>query len=265
VSESEAARWARDLAAWAIPDEILAQAPTSPWEMPVDLFAAFARDARVSEPTATHRRAAEAMPEGGTVLDVGAGGGAASLPIAPPAAHVVAVDQSQGMLDALVAIAEANGIGATAVPGVWPDVAPTVGTADVVVCANVFYNVADLVPFVRALTDHARVRVVAEFTSVHPLTWLADLWRHFWGIERPHGPTAEDALAVVAETIGRPVESAWSPRPATMLARQRETQVARARVRLCLTEAADAEIARELEVHPPPDMQVVTAWWDGAA
>src|SRR5262249_44752109 len=161
---------------------------TSPWEMPVDLFAAFARDARVDSPTATHRRAAEAMPAGGTVLDIGAGGGAASLPIAPPAAHVIAVDQHQGMLDALEQIGEANGIDATVVAGAWPDAASKVGPADVVVCANVLYNVADLVPFVRALTDHARVRVVAEFTSVHPLTWLADLWQHFWGIERPHGP-----------------------------------------------------------------------------
>ena len=44
--------------------------------------------------TPSHRVAHEALPSGGTLLDVGCGGGAASLPLAPPAALLVGLDQS---------------------------------------------------------------------------------------------------------------------------------------------------------------------------
>src|SRR5664280_2775344 len=39
-----------------------------------------------------HRRAAEALPPDDVVLDVRSGAGAASLPLAPPAGRIVAVD-----------------------------------------------------------------------------------------------------------------------------------------------------------------------------
>ena len=67
-----AERWQAELAGWAIPDEILAQAPESPWGFPPELFAA------PPDPidTPSRDRALEALPPGGSVLDVGCGGGA---------------------------------------------------------------------------------------------------------------------------------------------------------------------------------------------
>ncbi|MDP9241458.1 MAG: SAM-dependent methyltransferase, partial [Actinomycetota bacterium] len=89
---SAADQWRDELASWAIPDEILAAASESPWGFPVELF----RVADAVEPsmpdTPSRRRALEALPAGGSVLDVGCGGGAASLALAPPAGRLVGVD-----------------------------------------------------------------------------------------------------------------------------------------------------------------------------
>ena len=82
---SVAERWSEALAGWAIPEEILAVAPESPWGFPTEVFVTAAREALVAPPTPTHRRALEALPLGGVVLDVGAGAGAASLPLTPRA------------------------------------------------------------------------------------------------------------------------------------------------------------------------------------
>ncbi|MGH9300094.1 MAG: class I SAM-dependent methyltransferase, partial [Acidimicrobiales bacterium] len=90
-----ASRWRRDLASWAIPARIMEAAPEEPWGLPPRLFArAAAASLEARQPTPSRASALEALPEGGSVLDVGAGGGAASLPLAPPASLLVAVDES---------------------------------------------------------------------------------------------------------------------------------------------------------------------------
>src|SRR5438067_1792139 len=82
-----------------------------------------------------------------------------------------------------------------AILGRWPEVAPQAGRASVVVCGHVLYNVADLMPFLSALNDAAERRVVVEITRSHPRNRALEreLWRHFWNLERPQGPTLEDA------------------------------------------------------------------------
>ena len=91
--------------------------------------------------------------------------------------------------------------------------AAAVPTVDVVVCNHVLYNVADLGPFVVALTDHAHSRVVVELTPRHPASDLNPLWLRFHGLMRPTEPTADDAVAVIREVLG--VEPArttgWRP------------------------------------------------------
>lgn len=259
-------RWADELAAWAIPEEILAKAPASPWGFPAELFVDVTRTALAGPATPTHRRAAEVLPPGGVVLDVGCGGGAASLPIAPPAARIVAVDQDPAMLRA---IGELGGDRVTieTVEGQWPDVAGQVGDVDVAVCANVAYNVADLGPFVMALTDVTRHRVVLELTAVHPQQPLTPLWQHFWGIDRPDGPTADDAIEVVREVTGAAVEAERWDRPRHVMAHGDEAgRLAWMRRRLCLTPESDAELAEQLDRVPAlAPTAVVTVWWPGRA
>ena len=80
------------------------------------------------------------------------------------------------------------------------------------------YNVADIAPFVTALSVHAINRVVVELTLVHPSVALAPLWQHFWNLPRPDGPSSELFLDVVAdlgyeavtESEARPVNKATS-------------------------------------------------------
>ncbi len=113
--------WRSSLEALAIPAEILAQAPADPWQLPRELFVV--EDGADLPTTPSRRHAAEALRPGGSVLDVGCGGGRASLALVPPAAEVTGVDESAEMLTEFSRAAGARGVAAAAVPGKWPDVA----------------------------------------------------------------------------------------------------------------------------------------------
>jgi SAM-dependent methyltransferase len=239
------ARWREQLDGWAIPEEILAAAPESPWEYPVGLFRSRARRAGSGPATPSNREAARHLPAGGSVLDVGAGGGAASLPLAGVAGRLVAVDESPAMVAAFLAAAQAAGVPAEGVEGRWPEVAGRVAPADVAVCHHVLYNVADLAPFAGALTGHARRRVVVELTERHPLAGLAPLWRRFHDLERPTGPTADDAVAAL-EALGlRVARQDWQSRDRFGFDDFDEL-VAFTRRRLCLPADRDPEVAAAL-------------------
>ncbi|MDQ4070396.1 MAG: SAM-dependent methyltransferase, partial [Actinomycetota bacterium] len=68
--------WADGLAGWKVPQHILDAAPESPWGYPPSVFAwTPERAAAEADQTPSRRRALEALGEGGTVLDVGVGGG----------------------------------------------------------------------------------------------------------------------------------------------------------------------------------------------
>jgi SAM-dependent methyltransferase len=238
-------RWREQLDAWAIPEEILAAAPESPWGFPVGLFRSRAARVGTRPATPSNLEAARCLPPGGSVLDVGAGGGAASLPLAATAGRLVAVDESAAMVASFLAAAEAAGVPAEGVEGRWPEVAGRVGPADVVVCHHVLYNVADLAPFAEALTAHARRRVVAELTERHPLVGLGPLWRRFHDLERPTGPGADDAVAALASLgleVGR---EDWEQRDRFGFDDFDEL-VAFTRRRLCLPADRDPEVAEAL-------------------
>jgi SAM-dependent methyltransferase len=263
-------RWRQQLQGWAIPDEILDAAPEWPWTFPTELFRHRA-EATPSD-TPSRLRAMEALPEGGTVLDVGAGAGAASLALVPPAGRIVAVDESEDMLAALREVARARGVRAGTVHGRWPDVAGAVSLADVVVCHHVLYNVPDLGAFAAALTDHARRRVVVEITGRHPLTATADLWQRFHGLDRPDGPGADDAEAALREAGIEPRREEFRPpHPSGGFDRSADA-VAFVRRRLCLPADRDGEVEEALgdrlmehdglwEVFGA-DRLLVTLWWD---
>ena len=191
-----AAAWRDDLASWAIPDDIRAQAPTDPWIHPVAQF--LAPEGAIPDSPA-HVLARAALPEGGSVLDVGCGGGRAALALVPPAARLIGVDHQEGMLEAFAAAATARGVASETILGDWPEAAARTPVADVVVCHHVAYNVWELPDFVRALDAHARHRVVLELPVRHPLSWMNPLWKQFWDLDRPTAPTADDALAVIRE------------------------------------------------------------------
>jgi len=255
-------RWAETLSSWGIPQSILDQAPQSPWIHPVQTFRP---DGNLYVATPSRLRALEALDALGaelerSVLDVGCGGGRAAFGLTPPATRVVGVDHQQAMLDVFSDEAAGRGISCTTVLGDWPDVASQTPTCAVVTCHHVFYNVGALVPFVRALTDHATARVVVELPQTHPLAVLSPIWEHFWGLERPTSPTASDALDVV-QSIGIDArlelfDVSSAPKPVT------DEDVEFTRIRLCLQASRDAEVRDYLEAHPVTGRSLATLWWD---
>ncbi|HEX2235228.1 MAG TPA: SAM-dependent methyltransferase, partial [Actinomycetota bacterium] len=127
-----------------------------------------------------------------------------------------------------------------------------------------FYNVPDLAPFALALTSAACRRVVVELTATHPATTMNPLWLHFHGLERPDGPTWEDARAVLGEAGLRVEHELWQ-RPQHHRRAERAEVVAFLRRRLCLPAERDPEIDELIgdnAVWSP--REVATMWWEGA-
>jgi precorrin-6B methylase 2 len=264
--------WREQLRAWVIPDDILRPAPESPYGYPREPFERRGVQVGVARDSPTTARAAEALGDGdGTVLDIGVGGGGTSLPLREVAATIIGVDASSSMLDAFTRAAAASGTASTGILGTWPEVSPIVPSADVVTCGHVLYNVQDIAPFVHALQAKAHRRVVLEITERHPWAWMHDLWLRFHGLERPRGPTADDALAALAE-LG--IYAATQERPADEQAgfERREDAVALVRRRLCLSANRDPEVEdalgdrlsrREDRWSAGPVAEgLVTLWWD---
>jgi SAM-dependent methyltransferase len=264
--------WREQLAAWALPPRITEAVRTSPWACPTEVFKRRA-DHYVATPVGdSYEVAAEALRPAGTVLDVGAGAGAASLPLAPWTTALTAVDTNSDMLAALAERAVRLGLTAHTIEGRWPDVAAEAPVVDVVVCHHVAYNAPDLAAFATQLAQHARRRVVLELTAAHPMRVLNPLWQRLHGLERPTGPTAADAVAVLHEAGIAPCERRWK-RPPRPEYGSFEELLAATRQRLCLPPERDGELTTalvDLGVDPehPRDLggagdEIVTLWWPG--
>jgi SAM-dependent methyltransferase len=255
-----AVRWAEQLERWAIPEKILAQVPVSPWQHDTAMFVV---DDTLDRSTPAAEIARAVLPAvGGSVLDVGCGGGRAAMSLVPPAERVIGVDQSRAMLAEFTRSAAVVGVASMTVEGRWPDAANLTPVADVVVCHHVAYNVADIEPFLLALTAHARLAVVLVLPPRHPLSAWNDAWRHFWGLVRPTEPTADD-LGEVLAGLGLDDERWDVPRPPlARAAADNASRVGSARRRLCLTEDRDEELAAYLDTHEPAwsDTNVVFRW-----
>lgn len=251
-----ALRWREELESWAIPEEILAAAPESPYGFPAGMFTAAPDPAD----TPSRRTALEAMPPGGSVIDVGCGGGAGAFGVVPPAGSVIGVDSAPHMLESFAAAAQERGVAHREVLGDWPEVAEQAGTADLVVAHHVTYNVPDLVPFAQALDRAATCRVVIEMTDVHPWVPTNELWMRFHRLARPSGPSAQLCADVLREA-GLDVRTELWQRPPGRT--DREVMVGFVRRRLCLPPGAEPEVDAAL----PGDYQftargVATLWWD---
>jgi SAM-dependent methyltransferase len=133
-----------------------------------------------------------------TVLDVGGGAGRYALPLALRAKQVTLVDPSPSMLDVLRRSCDEAGISnVVAVEAGWEeaDVAP----ADVVLCANVVYGVAEIEPWLRKLAEKALDRVAIVLFMDAPLSRMSAIWGEVHGEERTDMPALPELLPVLWE------------------------------------------------------------------
>jgi SAM-dependent methyltransferase len=267
-------RWRADLSSWAIPEHIAAAVAESPWVLPQEVFTRRADRLSAAPSGPSFDRAWAALDPPGSVLDVGAGAGAACLPLIPRCTELTAVDSDAQMLAALAERAAALGRPARCVPGVWPDIAASLPPADVVTCHHVLYNIPVLAPFVTELSTHARRLVVTEITAQHPLVSLNPLWLSFHGLRRPVSPTADDLHDILTRMGLRPGRQRWC-RPGSRDYGSFDALVDVTRRRLCLAadraaEVATALVASGVDPEHPADLgssgrETVTIWWDGTA
>ncbi len=261
MSGSAAARWAELQRGRGIPPEILARAEHEPWVHDPKDFAAPAVPADTpSRQSALALLGGSGPYRSGTVLDVGCGGGDASLALAGVVTHITANDQQADMLEIFAADATARGIPFRTVAGRWPDAAPDAGTADVVVSHHVLHNVVDLPPFLAALTAAVTVArppggVVVEMLAEHPMAWLDPLWVRFHDLHRPPPATTDDALAVLTE-MGIEVQVRRWER--TSPPKQGAEWITR---RLCLPAERGDEVAAAVAETPPRPRHAATLTW----
>lgn len=265
--------WNATLAKWRIPQTLLDGAADEPDDGFAARLCSRLTEEGASMETPSRKRAREALPRGGSVLDVGCGAGAASLPLAVPGAdgcsgrparagQVTGIDETAGVLAAFAARAEALGIESSAVLGRWPEAAGAVPVADVVVCHHVLYYVDQLAPFVSALTDHARARVVLEIPSEHPHIWMRGLWQRLHGLERPDGPTADHAVTALTE-LGLAVGVEHRDDRTSPWQGREDDLVRHVRQRLYLPAGREPEVRALIrEGHTPPQRRrMATLWW----
>ena len=267
---SSADRWREAITDWELPPHLVDPRPRHDPRRSI-AHDTIERDTiehdTIERDTTSARWAREVLPpRGGTVLDVGCGDGRSVAPLIPPATEVIGVDRTGAMLDEFVDAASRAGVARRTVHGAWPEVIVTTPVADVAICHHVLYDVADVVPFVLALTARARLAVVVEIPVRHPMTAWNEAFAHFWGLDRPAGPTHVELIDVLRE-LGLDPEHTVSPRPARpRIEPDPDRLVEVARRRLALPVDRDDELARWLAARPPAFVsEVATVRWPGAA
>jgi SAM-dependent methyltransferase len=127
-----------------------------------------------------------------TLIDVGAGAGRHTMPLAERLEWVTAVEPSEGMRSH---IAPRDNI--TVVASSWEDA--EVAEADLVICSHVLYGIADPAPFVAKLERSARERVfvmLRETDLPHP---AAEVSRRLQAEAAPRLPRFSDLFMLLLQ------------------------------------------------------------------
>lgn len=149
------------------------------------------------------------------VLDVGAGTGRHTVPLARHCERVIALDPSLAMLRILREEAERQGRhNIEIVEGGWPDAAPQAPVADIVISAHVLYPIEEIEDFLRAMDSHGRRLCFLHLMAQQPWFDQLGLWKAVHGGERLPQPTHIDVVNVLHQ-LGcyANVQISWSDAP----------------------------------------------------
>ena len=132
-----------------------------------------------------------------TWIDIGAGGGRYTLPIALMAKRVYAVEPSAGMRSALAEAARDNGIDNVEVfDERWPG-ASTAPVADVAFISHVGYDIAEIGAFLDLMDAHATRLCVDVMFSEAPITEWAPFWAPVHGEPKHLLPSAGEMMTLL--------------------------------------------------------------------
>ena len=130
------------------------------------------------------------------LLDIGGGAGRVSLPLARRCREVINVEPSPGMRqEFLESAAEAGITNARLVHARWPVAEGLEG--DVTFSADVTYFVADIVPFIQAMEDTSRRRVILNLWSQPPPNRRAQTFALVYGEAQEPSPGHTHLLPVL--------------------------------------------------------------------
>jgi len=159
------------------------------WGSAVDAFTADPR--RTDEPALDTLRSL--VRPGETWLDIGAGAGRYTLPLALAGATVIAVEPSRSMARALEAGASEHEISnVRLIEADWPMADPP--GVDVAFIAHVGYGSEEIVPFLEAMEASARRLCVAMMLAQAPSSAADSYWLPVHGVERASLPAMPEFL-----------------------------------------------------------------------
>jgi SAM-dependent methyltransferase len=133
-----------------------------------------------------------------TWLDLGAGGGRYTLPLALAVRRIFAVEPSAGMREQLAAAVAEHGItNLDTYPERWPSPTSDAPIADVGFMSQVGYDIKDIGPFVDQLEVHTRRLCAVMLYDRTPLMYFAPLWAVVHGEPRVQLPGLREFMALL--------------------------------------------------------------------
>jgi SAM-dependent methyltransferase len=135
---------------------------------------------------------------GETWLDLGAGGGRYTLPLALAVGRIYAVEPSAGMREQLAAaVAEHSITNLDIYAERWPSPSSDAPIADVGFMSQVGYDIEDIGPFVDQLEAHTRRLCAVMLYDRTPLMYFAPLWALVHGEPRVQLPGLREFIALL--------------------------------------------------------------------
>ena len=161
-----------------------------------DRFRQLAARTRDDDPLLAHLR--PRLRASDVLLDVGAGPGRHTIPLARQVARAIAVEPSAAMRQHLSdSLAQAGLTNVEVVAAGWPDA--NVEPADVVICSHVAYGVTDIASFARKLDAVTRRHCAMVLRFGQREAQILDLFEKVWGEKRCLAPTCLDLLGALAQ------------------------------------------------------------------